>query len=93
MAWMGNSWPDLEYCWVVICKNQAFHHRQNLFFGHKIPLGRTDAFATLPALTDRIKVRCDDCGKEYSYQPAEVLRADLELPESFVPHPLFSRDD
>ena len=41
-----NSWGEDEpYCWVVICKNEKFHRHQNLYSGHKIPLGETDAFA------------------------------------------------
>lgn len=34
-------------------------------------------------------VLCDECGKEYPYEPDEVLRLELELPGSFKPHPLF----
>jgi hypothetical protein len=32
------------------------------------------------------------CGKEYVYKPSDVLRIERELPEGFIPHPLF-RDD
>jgi hypothetical protein len=28
-----------EYYWVVLCKNHRFHRKQNMFFGHSIPLG------------------------------------------------------
>ena len=82
-------WEDASYCWVVVCKNNWFHRRQNLFYGHKIPLGETDAYAPLPPLEGRFTVRCDDCGKEYLYTPEEVLRFQQELPESFTAHPLF----
>lgn len=33
------------YCWIVICKNSRYHRRQNLFYGHKILLGETDAYS------------------------------------------------
>ena len=82
-------WEDSHYCWVVICKNDWFHLRQSIFFGHKIPLGETDAFASLPALEGPFAVRCDECCKEYRYKPSDVRRFDNELPESFTPHPLF----
>ena len=80
---------DSQYVWVVICKNHKLHRRQNLFFGHKIPLGETDAFMPPPALDSRIHVRCDDCGEEHAYQPREVMRIELELPDSFTPHSSF----
>ena len=32
---------------------------------------------------------CDECKKEYFYKPSEVMRLELEPPESFTPHPLF----
>jgi hypothetical protein len=80
---------DSPYVWVVICKNQRFHRRQNLFFGHKIPLGEADPFLPPPALDNRIHVRCDDCGEEHAYQPTDVMRVELELPDSFTPHPFF----
>lgn len=80
---------DTEYFWVVLCKNHRYHRQQNLFFGHKIPLAETDAFLPPPALDSALKVRCDDCGEEYSYQPKELVRIELECPGSFTPHPLF----
>ena len=80
---------DSQYVWVVICKNHKFHRRQNLFFGHKIPLGEADAFQPPPALDNRIHVRCDECGEERAYQPKDVMRIELELPDSFTPHPFF----
>ena len=80
---------DSQYVWVVICKNHKFHKRQNLFFGHKIPLGETDAFLPPPALETLLHVRCDDCGQEYSYLPKELMRIELELPDAFTPHPFF----
>jgi hypothetical protein len=60
-----------------------------LFFEHKIPLGETDAIQPPPALNGGLKVRCDDCGQEYTYQPKDLLRSELELPESFTPQQLF----
>ncbi len=82
-------WEDTSYCWVVVCKNHWFHRTQNLFFGHKIPLGETDPYEPPPSLDGRFAVRCDDCGKEYLYKPDEVRRFQQELPESFSAHPLF----
>lgn len=85
-------WEDSSYCWVVQCKNHWFHLRKNLFFRHRIPLAETDAITPRPAIDRRFRVRCDECGKEYSYKPSEVLRFEQEPPESFLPHPLF-RDE
>lgn len=84
-------WEDTNYCWVVVCKNFWVHRRQNLFVGHKIPLGEADRFSRVPRLPlgDRFAVRCDDCGKEYLYKPSEVRRSEQELPNGFTPHPLF----
>lgn len=78
-----------DYFWVVICKNHSFHHKGNLSYEHRIVLGETDAFSPLPMLTEKLKVCCDNCGEEYSYKPKDVLRADIEVPTTFVPHPLF----
>lgn len=80
---------DGEYCWIVICKNHRFHNRENLFSGHRIVLGETDAYSPQPALDGELTVRCDECGKEYFYKPKEVLRAQLDTPGDFRPHPLF----
>ncbi len=80
---------ESQYFWIVRCKNHSFHHRQNLFFEHKIPLAETDAVLPPPNLKDRLWVRCDECGREYSYGPEEILRAQLDPPESFQPHPMF----
>ena len=85
-------WEDSNYCWVVLCKNRWFHMRKNLFFRHRIPLAETDPVAPLPSLPKRFTVRCDECRKTYIYEPKDVLRAELELPESFKPHPLFRED-
>ena len=86
-AW--SPWDNASYCWVVICKNVKSHRHANLMAGHKIPLGETDAVEPPPAINGLFVVRCDDCGKEYSYGPEEILRFELELPASFAPHPLF----
>jgi hypothetical protein len=82
-------WADSHYCWIVICKNGGFHRHTNLLFGHRIPLGETDAVSPRPALAGSFKVQCDECGKEYSYEADDVLRFELELPETFTPHRLF----
>jgi hypothetical protein len=78
-----------DYFWVVVCKNQRFHHKGNTSYSHQIALGETDAFSPPPELTDRISVRCSDCGAEYAYKPSEVLRNEIAVPEVFEPHPLF----
>jgi len=44
------------------------------------------------ATTGQRSARVVPCGKEYVYQPSEVLRIERELPEGFIPHPLF-RDE
>lgn len=82
-------WENSDYCWVVLCKNSWFHLRRNLFSSHRIPLAETDAVTPLPALSGSFSVRCDECGKEYFYKPSDVRRYEQQLPESFVPHPLF----
>jgi hypothetical protein len=85
-------WEDPHYCWVVVCKNHWFHLRQNLFYGHKIPLAEADVYAPPPALKSSFAVRCDDCQREYSYKPSELMRHEQELPKSFTPHPLFAQN-
>jgi len=81
---------DDPYAWVVTCKNKKFHNRNNIFFGHKIPLGETDAFSPPPALEGAFSVRCDECGQEYSYNAKDLARIELALPAGFTPHPFFS---
>jgi hypothetical protein len=83
-------WEDRRYLWVVLCKNHWFHVRQNVFFRHRIALAETDAITSRPAVDCRFRVRCDECGKEYSYKPSEVLRVEQEPPESFTPHSAIS---
>ena len=78
-----------DYFWVVICKNRRFHHKSNLGYEHRIVLGEADAFSPMPMLTEEIQVRCDSCAEEYSYKRKEVLRAEIEVPQTFVAHPLF----
>jgi hypothetical protein len=80
---------DLDYYWVVLCKNHRFHHKDNLSYAHQIALGETDAYSALPMLTQHVSVRCDSCGQEYFYKPAEILRNMIETPIGFVAHPLF----
>jgi len=78
-----------QYFWVVLCKNRSFHRQQNLYFGHTIPLAETDAILSPPSFKEQLRVKCDDCGREYSYDPKELLRTELDPPEGFVTHPLF----
>jgi len=78
-----------QYFWVVLCKNHRFHTRQNLFYAHKIRLAEADAYLPPPSFDVALNIRCDDCGQEYSYQPKEILRAQLQLTDEFTPHPLF----
>jgi len=83
-------WEDANYCWIVLCKNHWFH--KNIFFRHRIPLGQTDAVTPLPPLGKHFTVRCDECRKTYTYKPKDVRKVELELAESFKPHPLFRED-
>lgn len=78
-----------DYFWVVVCKNRRVHHKGNTSYEHKILLGEADAFASLPMLPDKIEVRCDSCGEELSYKRKEIMRDQVQVPEVFVPHPLF----
>lgn len=82
-------WDSSAYASVVICKNKKVHGHVNVNAGHKIPLAETDAFRPPRDLGGPFMVLCDECGKEYSYEPDEVLRLELELPRSFKPPPLF----
>jgi hypothetical protein len=83
------AWQDVHYYWVVLCKNYFFHMRQNLFFRHRIPLAATDPFSPVPSLDGPFKVRCDDCGKTYTYKRSDVRRYEQEITKAFTPHPLF----
>lgn len=78
-----------DYFWVVVCKNHRYHHKGNTGYEHHILLGETDAFSPLPMLPEKIAIRCDRCGEEYSYKRKEVMRGEAQIPETFVPHPLF----
>ena len=82
-------WVDSEYCWVVVCKNDAFHRHPNINNVHRIPLGQTDAVEPRPAIETPFSVVCDECRKEYIYQSSEVLRWEMATPPSFAPHHLF----
>ena len=81
---------ETDYFWVVICKNRRFHHKSNTSYEHRIALGEADTFSAPPTLSKAFRVQCDSCAEEYSYEPKEVLRAELEVPERFVPHPMFA---
>ena len=85
-------WEDSSYCWVVTCKNHLYHIPRNFIYRHKIPLAETDGVASRPPLKGSFRVRCDMCGKEYVYKLSDVMRIERELPDSFIPHPLF-RDE
>jgi hypothetical protein len=86
-----SSWGENEgYCWVVICKNHKFHNHQNISSGHKVPLGETDAFSPPPEIDFSLTVRCDECGAEYKYDPADLLRFQMSFQPDFKPHPLFA---
>ena len=85
-----NTWGEEEpYCWVVICKNHKFHRHENLFSGHKIPLGETDAFSPPPTIDFRLMVRCDECGEELAYDGADLVRFQMNFGPNFKPHPFF----
>ena len=77
------------YFWVVLCKNRSFHRKNNTSYAHQIALGETDAFSPLPMMTERVDVRCDHCGLEYSYRASEIMRNEIAVPDGFIPHPLF----
>jgi hypothetical protein len=89
MATWGAWGEPGQYLWAVICKNRKFHNHQSLFSGHKIPLGETDAFAPPPELDFRLTVRCDECGTENLYDPADLVRFQMQTTADFKPHPLF----
>ncbi len=82
-------WESDSYCWIVICKNKRFHSAKDPLYGHKIPLGPTDTYASPPTLDGGFRVRCDECGEEYMYKADDVMRFEMEMPESLAPHPLF----
>lgn len=82
-------WSDeKQYYWVVICKNGRFHAKHNALFGHTIRLAETDAYSGPPTLSVSFAVRCEECGKEYSYRPVDVMRFEM-CPIEIAPHPLF----
>jgi hypothetical protein len=87
-------WEDNRYFWVVLCKSRALHIRKSLSLNYRerIPLGETDAVTPCPVVNGSFNVRCDECGKEYSYKSSDVLKFALEPPESFTPHPLFREE-
>jgi len=51
--------------------------------------GETNVFSSLPMLPDKVDVHCDSCGEENSYKRKEIMRDEVQVPEVFVPHPLF----
>lgn len=85
-------WENNRYYWVVLCKNRVFHIRKSLSLNYRerIPLGETDAVTPCPVVNCSFNVRCDECGREYMYNAAEVLKFELDpAPESFTRHSLF----
>jgi hypothetical protein len=78
------------YFWIVLCKNHKFHRSHNILFEHRIPLAETDPYQTPPELAGDLKVRCDECGHEYAYRSKDLLRIEMEPPQAFTPHPLFT---
>ena len=78
--------------WAVTCKNTRHHAKKNPLHGHRIPIGRTDAHSSRPAIPDYLDIPCDDqqCGKTYAYTAPEIFRwyGDITL---LAPHPLFDR--
>ena len=82
-------WNTRPYFWVVTCKNHRVHQKEYVNYRHHILLAETDSYGQLPVLPDQIKVRCDSCGREYSYAKKEVMRAEVEAPHGFASHPLF----
>ena len=86
--WASNPWENVNYCWVVICKNTKAHNNENMMIGHKIPLAETDAFEAMP-VSRPFLVQCDQCSQEHSYEPAEVMRLEFDLPVGFTAHPRF----
>jgi len=81
---------EKEYFWVVKCKNRLVHILQNRSTGHIILLGETDSISPPPKLHVPFSVRCDGCGKEYSYHSKEILRFETDPPTAFEAHPLFA---
>jgi hypothetical protein len=81
---------DSPYAWIVVCKNEKFHRRDNAFFGYKIALAETDPFASPPSFEGTFRARCDKCGQEYAYNHHELMKLELDLPGDFKPHPLFA---
>lgn len=79
-----------EYYWIVFCKNHRHHAKQNRSAEHPIFLGETDGVSPPPHLNGEFKVRCEDCRKEYSYNPRDLLRYETEPQEAFLAHPLFT---
>jgi hypothetical protein len=85
-------WEDNRYFWVVLGKNRLFHMRDSLSLNYRqrIPLAETDSVTACRVGNITFNVRCDKCGKEYSYRASDVLKFEMEPPESFTPHPLFA---
>lgn len=79
---------EQNYYWVVTCKNVEFHKQKNPFSGHRIALAKTEVGAPHPDHIGRLSVVCDECGKQFAYESADVLMW-LGTPASFTPYPAF----
>jgi len=49
---------------------------------------KTDAFESMAARGPFL-AHCDECGEGHSYEPPEVLRLELKVPEGFATHPRY----
>ena len=50
---------------VVTCKNLEFHAKQNPFHGYRIKIAQR--------FNEPSPVRCDKCGKSFTYDPQDIL--------------------
>jgi len=58
-------------------------------YENRILLGDSDAYAALPMLQKRSGCGAIIGGEEYSYKQKEVMRDEVQVPETFKPQPLF----
>lgn len=82
-------WENARYVWVVVCKNKKAHRHAGAALTYKIPLAETDAVSGMPDISAPFLVKCPNCSGEYRYDPGEVMNVELDVVDSFVPHPLF----
>ena len=48
-------------------------------------LQRLREFSQIPVV-----MLCDECDEEHQYDPADMVRLQMEIPPDFKPHPLFT---